>query len=184
MGYSVLTTNERTKIERQLKQNSKEQVKSQGSAVASSTSTSCTSTSSASTSSTTQSKTSTCQTPVNTKPKNEKSRLNLFLNSIDRNVPSESLTPKTISEEISLYGFLCKKYPTMDALSFWKTYGDQIPLLKAMAQRYLATPGTSVASESAFSKSSYVGRKERARLSLENLSYTVFLQDKLRSSSL
>jgi hypothetical protein len=69
----------------------------------------------------------------------------------------------------------------MDALTFWKTHGEQMPLLKAMAQRYLATPGTSVASESAFSVSAYIARKERARLSPENLSYTVFLKDKLRS---
>jgi hypothetical protein len=50
-----------------------------------------------------------------------------------------------------------------------------------MAQRYLPTPGTSVTSESAFSSSVYIARKERTRLSPDNLSYTVFLQDKLRS---
>jgi hypothetical protein len=54
-------------------------------------------------------------------------------------------------------------------------------LLKTMAQRYLPTPGTSVTSESAFSSSVYIARKERTRLSPDNLSYTVFLQDKLRS---
>ncbi len=48
----------------------------------------------------------------------------------------------------------------MDALCFWKTYGDQMPLLKIMTQEYLATPATSVASESAFSSSFYVARKE------------------------
>lgn len=71
----------------------------------------------------------------------------------------------------------------MDVLVFWKTFGDQIPLLKDMAQRYLGTPATSVRSESAFSSSAYIGRKERARLSPENLCYTVFVQDKLRSST-
>jgi len=102
---------------------------------------------------------------------------------VKKNLPNNDSKPKTISEEIFLYSSLCRKHPTMDVLVFWKTFGDQIPLLKDMAQRYLGTPATSVRSESAFSSSAYIGRKERARLSPENLCYTVFVQDKLRSST-
>lgn len=106
----------------------------------------------------------------------------MFLKSINKTISSEKSSPKTISEEIAYYGSLLKKSTPMDAVTFWQSYGDQMPMLKAMAQQYLSAPGTSVASESAFSCSSYIGRKERARLSSENLSYTVFLKDKLRNA--
>jgi hypothetical protein len=171
MGYSVLTTSERIKIERELKQKLKEQNKQQAS-----TTTSSTSASSASGSR------STIEISSENMGKKEKlSRLDMFLKSVGKSLPSNKYHPMTISEELSFYGSLCRKHHSMDAITFWKTYGDQMPQLKAMAQRYLSTPGTSVASESAFSSSAYIARKERARLSAENLAYTVFLQDKLRS---
>jgi hypothetical protein len=115
--------------------------------------------------------------------KEKSSRLDLFLKSVDKiNIVTEKFTPKTISEEIALYASICKKNSPIEADAFWQLHGHQMPMLKAMAQEYLSTPGISVPSESAFSCSAYVGRKERARLSPENLSYTVFLKDKLRSS--
>ena len=40
-------------------------------------------------------------------------------------------------------------------------------------------PGTSVKAESAFSISAYYARKQRARLSADNLCFCVFLKDKL-----
>ena len=55
----------------------------------------------------------------------------------------------------------------------------KLPILASFARRFLATPETSVPSESAFSTPSYLGRKERSRLTPENLSITVFLKDKL-----
>ncbi|CAF4263529.1 unnamed protein product [Rotaria sordida] len=114
---------------------------------------------------------------INEKP----NRLDMFLMSIDKYVPFEKLNSKTIAEEMSHYGLLCKGGPLINAVTFWQRYGDQMPILISMAQQYLSTPGTSVASESAFSISAYVARKERARLSPENLCYTVFLHDKLSS---
>lgn len=167
-----MTTKERTKIERILKQKSKEQVKSQGSNSTTTTSSSIDSPSS-----------SIKKSTVNSIEKKQTSiRFASFLKCVKKYPSNNDTTPKTISEEISLYSSLCRKHATMDALIFWKTFGDQIPLLKDMAQRYLGTPATSVRSESAFSSSAYIGRKERARLSPENLCYTVFVQDKLRSS--
>ena len=104
------------------------------------------------------------------------------MKSIGKAVQSEKASTKTTAEEISVYGSLCRKNPSIDAITFWKTYGEQLPLLKEMGQTYLPAPGTSVPSESAFSLSDYVGRKERAQLGPENLSYSIFLRDKLLCS--
>lgn len=70
-----------------------------------------------------------------------------------------------------------------DALTFWKEYWLKLPLLSHMDRCYLSTPTTSLPSESAFSISAFYGRKERAHLSPENLALSVYLKDKLNSSS-
>jgi hypothetical protein len=62
---------------------------------------------------------------------------------------------------------------------FWKEYGLDLPILSTMARCYLSAPATSVQSESAFSVSAHYGRKERSRLSADNLAMSVFLKDKL-----
>jgi len=62
---------------------------------------------------------------------------------------------------------------------FWQSYGQQFSILSKLAQKMLSTPSTSVPSESCFSKSAFLGRKERSRLTGENLSSSVFLQDKV-----
>lgn len=62
---------------------------------------------------------------------------------------------------------------------FWKQYSIDLPLLSDMARCYLSAPATSVQSESAFSISAHYARKERARLSADNLAMAVFLKDKL-----
>ncbi|CAF3115252.1 unnamed protein product [Rotaria sp. Silwood2] len=164
-GYSVLTRKERLKVERQIKQKSKEQNRFQ----------TPTTTSSALISS------NESVYPSIKQNREKLSRLDTFLKSINKYMPTNNVIQKTISEEIFHYGSLVKTDSPMDAVLFWQRYGEQMPILKAMAQKYLSAPGTSVPSESAFSSSAYIGRKERAQLSPENLSYTVFLQDKLRS---
>ncbi|CAF4540658.1 unnamed protein product [Rotaria sp. Silwood2] len=65
------------------------------------------------------------------------------------------------------------------AIIFWRTHGDTFSILKELAKKMLSTPATSVPSESCFSISSFLGRKERARLTGENLSSSVFLKDKI-----
>lgn len=166
-----MSTQERTTIEREIKQKHKEFVKPQ-----------------ASSNTTSSSSLNTNQKLIENSNINMKSnedrqtRLNMFLKSIDQALPPKKCTSKTISEEIALYGSLCRQNPTLDAIVFWKAYGNQMPIMKTMAQRYLATPSTSVPSESAFNRSAYIGRKERARLTPENLAYTVFVQDKLRTN--
>lgn len=66
------------------------------------------------------------------------------------------------------------------ATIFWRTYGDTFSILKGLAKKMLNTPATSVPSESCFSMSSALHRKERARLTGENLSSSVFLKDKIK----
>ncbi|CAF4641944.1 unnamed protein product, partial [Rotaria sp. Silwood2] len=62
---------------------------------------------------------------------------------------------------------------------FWQSYGQHFPILGKLAQKMLSTPSTSVPSESCFSVSAFLGRKERARLTGDNLSSSVFLKDKI-----
>ncbi|CAF1493380.1 unnamed protein product [Didymodactylos carnosus] len=107
-----------------------------------------------------------------------------FLKSIGKVDGGSKQKILTVSEELALYPSLANKENTKQLAAndilFWKTYGDQMPILKQMAKQYLATSGTSVASESAFSVSAYVGRKERARTDAKNLAYIVFLKDKMK----
>jgi hypothetical protein len=53
------------------------------------------------------------------------------------------------------------------------------PLLATIARKYLSIFSSSVPSESAFSTSSYVLRKNRLALSSKNIKYTMFLKDKI-----
>ncbi|CAM4837070.1 unnamed protein product [Rotaria magnacalcarata] len=65
------------------------------------------------------------------------------------------------------------------AIIFWRTYGDTFSILRGLAKKMLSTPATSVPSESCFSLSSSLGRKERVCLTGDNLSSSVFLKDKI-----
>jgi hypothetical protein len=91
----------------------------------------------------------------------------------------------TIIEELQNYRKfmihfnLKHKLDAGSCLLFWKTYGHSFAILKQVAKQMLSTPATSVPSESCFSISSYLGRKERVRLTGENLSSSVFLKDKI-----
>ena len=94
----------------------------------------------------------------------------------------------TVKEELIIYkersGTFYRELGTQAyALDFWKKHHSDLPILAKLARRFLSIPGTSVPSESAFSISAYVARKERARLSSDNLSYTMFLKDKIASEN-
>ena len=172
MGYSTLTVTGKTKIERQIKKIAEEYNLNVSSNSASLTRSSVSATS------------SNRNTTVRSRSSVEHSdTLNKFLKSVQKNVPTNTRKPKIISEEIVVYASLCRQYSFMAALVFWETYGNQMPMLKILAKHYLAAPCTSVPSESAFSSSAYIARKERSRLSVENLACIVSLQDKLRSQS-
>jgi hypothetical protein len=95
----------------------------------------------------------------------------------------------TIEEELRVYrirvgDFVHSEEPTATAsLKFWQRYHTEFPILRELAKIYLSTPGTSLASEAAFSMSAYIARKERAKLSPENLSFTMFMRDKISSEN-
>ncbi len=67
----------------------------------------------------------------------------------------------------------------LSASTFWKSYGQMFVILGKVAKKMLSVPATSVPSESCFSTASFLGRKERSRLTDENLSTSVFLKDKI-----
>jgi hypothetical protein len=91
----------------------------------------------------------------------------------------------TIVEDIRNYRMMMSKFiikhrlDESSAFVFWKDYGRNFPLLGHLARKLLCMMATSVPSESAFSLSAFLGRKERARLSEENLALSVFLKDKV-----
>jgi hypothetical protein len=66
-----------------------------------------------------------------------------------------------------------------DPLLFWNLHGQQLKFLSSLARKHLIVPSTSVPSEATFSVASYLGRKERNRLTPENLCMLVFLKDKI-----
>ncbi|CAF3393895.1 unnamed protein product, partial [Rotaria sp. Silwood2] len=110
--------------------------------------------------------------------------MEVFLNSIgDDSVQKPTTSPRaSIIEELYNYRWLIAKYnslykaSTSSCLNFWKLYGAMLRLLSKITRQLVCTPATSVPSESAFSMSSYVARKERSRLSVDSLTATMFLK--------
>jgi len=110
--------------------------------------------------------------------------MELFLNSIGEDNFQKPTTSSraSIIEELYNYRSLIVQYnslhkvSTSSCLNFWKTYEAAFPRLSKLAREFVCTPATSVPSESAFSMSAYVARKERARLSIDSLTATVFLK--------
>jgi hypothetical protein len=93
----------------------------------------------------------------------------------------------SVTDELVLYRSLAtKEYSDItdrekehDPIRFWNEHKQQLPFLGALARKYLIAPATSVPSESLFSIAAFVGRKERSRLSPDNLSMSIFLRDKV-----
>jgi hypothetical protein len=103
----------------------------------------------------------------------------------DSNVSKDKRS--SLADELRRYRLLASKATDStddhsSALQFWSMHGGGLPLLSSLARRFLAIPGTSVSSETAFSVSSFIGRKERCRLTTENLAATMFLRDKILST--
>ena len=88
------------------------------------------------------------------------------------------LDEELLSYKKCVLDFCSLNIPEANAsIIFWKKYHNDFPILLQLAQIYLSIPGTSVCCESAFTISAYLARKERGRLSTENLSYTIFIED-------
>jgi hypothetical protein len=83
----------------------------------------------------------------------------------------------TIHQELAKLASIPKD--DYDCATFWREYGNVMPNLAILARKYLSISATSVPSESAFSVSNYVLRKNRLALTSRNVKYTMFLKDKL-----
>jgi hypothetical protein len=86
----------------------------------------------------------------------------------------------TIAQELSKLSSIPKDDYEFD--SFWQEHGKLLPKLSSIARKYLSISSSSVPSESAFSTSNYVLRKNRLALSSKNVKYTMFLKDKIGHS--
>ncbi|CAF1202668.1 unnamed protein product [Adineta ricciae] len=93
------------------------------------------------------------------------------------NISIRSKKSLTITQELAKLSSIPKD--EYEFGSFWREHGDSLPKLASCARKYLSISSSSVASESAFSTSNYVLRKNRLALSSKNVKYTMFLKDKL-----
>ena len=107
----------------------------------------------------------------------------------DNRVPKSNYYQRsTIVEELynyrlSVTKFNTKNQPSVSSCSyFWKRNSMNFPYLFQLVKQLLSTPATSVPSESAFSVSAYLARRERARLSGDKLAATIFLKVSGRNS--
>ncbi|CAF0858649.1 unnamed protein product [Adineta steineri] len=138
------------------------------------------------------------QSQINNQRKVEQSKhsaMTKFMHSIGKTftAPSSSSVitsnKKKLMDEISVYRSLAQreynsivheeKYP--NAMNFWNVHRIQLKNLYKLATYHLVTSATSVASESAFSTASYLLRKQRSRLTPQNLSSSMFLKDKINN---
>ena len=93
---------------------------------------------------------------------------------VDFNDSSKTLT---IQQELARMSSVPKE--NQEFSTFWQQHHTTMPLLAYQAKKYLAISSTGVPSESAFSVSNYVLRKNRLSLTSKNLKYCMFLKDKL-----
>jgi hypothetical protein len=93
------------------------------------------------------------------------------------NTMMSSVRMLTIEQEIAKLSSIPKD--NHEVKSFWQAHGQEMPKLTMIARKYLCICATSVPSESAFSVSNYVLRKNRLALASKNVKHTMFLKDKL-----
>ena len=79
------------------------------------------------------------------------------------------------------YTNIVKNGKILDTVEFWYHNARKLEKLYKLANKYLITSATSIPSEQAFSVASYIGKKQRTRLTPENLYMSVFLKDKLNT---
>ena len=119
-------------------------------------------------------------TTSSTIPSKNTTMLKKFLTKcgVNSNVDAVELNRSlTIQQELARMVSLSKE--NQECCLFWQQHHGSMPLLAVQARKYLAISATSVPSESAFSISSYVLRKNRLSLTSKNLKYSMFLKDKL-----
>lgn len=91
-------------------------------------------------------------------------------------IETNSTGKLNIKQELAKLASIPKDHYEFD--SFWLQHQNELPKLSQIARKYLSIPSTSVPSESSFSISNYILRKNRLSLSSKNVKYTMFLKDK------
>ena len=126
---------------------------------------------------------------VQVKSRNNDDSIQCFLTSVGKKSRGGTAQISTLSieEELAYYRPLANKEYTdivehgkvHSPFDFLNRFDKKLPFLAHFARQHLIIPATSVPSESLFSMAAYFGRKERSRLSPENLSMSFFLKDKV-----
>ncbi|CAF0754591.1 unnamed protein product [Brachionus calyciflorus] len=82
----------------------------------------------------------------------------------------------SIKDELSQFSLLVREN-TDELESFWKKNMALLPKLASLVKKISIIPGSSVASESAFSVANFNERKERSSLSSRNLRFSILLRE-------
>ena len=85
-----------------------------------------------------------------------------------------SARPMSADVEVSLFSDAAKTQQNFK--QFWSVHRNSFPRLVELVHRYCLIPATSVASESAFSISGFIARKQRSSLSSRTLRHLLVLK--------
>jgi hypothetical protein len=79
-------------------------------------------------------------------------------------------TPPNAADEVSR---MLNYQSNMPVLEFWATRGDEFPILKCLARKYLSIPATNASSERGFSQVNLIDTDLRNRLSVYKINQMV-----------
>lgn len=94
-----------------------------------------------------------------------------FENPIDNNAPNVAIEIKN----------LMAYRTTMPVLKFWASCGDEFPILKRLARRYLSIPATSASSERVFSKVKLFQSRLRNQIPMDKINQMVLARTLLKN---
>lgn len=87
--------------------------------------------------------------------------------------PEFNNMPNVLDEIVKILSYRSN----LPILEFWATRGDDFPILKLLAQRFLCIPATSASSERAFSQVKLLDTRLRSRLDMEKISQMVMAKN-------
>jgi hypothetical protein len=89
---------------------------------------------------------------------------------------SDLNTPPTTTDEISR---MLNYQSNMPVLDFWANRGNEFPILKRLALKYLSIPATNASSERGFSQVNLIDTDLRNRLSVDKINQMVMVMAKV-----